>query len=323
MTRQPFISATALLASALCFGFADAAKAQEPRYSSGWSNPDAPPAPQDTVRRSADLDAMVKELRSLTREAERQRAADPVFLSDLKDLARRYSWPWNKLVVFDDFRDGNLSHNPPWKVVSGSFEIKREGLITVTEQLQQSRPEEQQRHDSNDIAQQLLGGLLRDIARDRRSSQVYNKPRRAHIYLPQQIPNRFALTVKMRSRTTSGDHFEFGVGQGKNAIGYYLVYRAGGSPSLSLIRKNSRGQAVIDAIDKPLKLSDGKLHTLLITRDHAGHMTVAMDGETKFRVRDRSFRDPFDRFVITNHGGAYAIRSLAIHGAPHTAQQQR
>jgi hypothetical protein len=45
-------------------------------------------------------------------------------------------------------------------------------------------------------------------------------------------------------------------------------------------------------------------------------MTLAVDGETMFRVSDRAFRAPFDRFIITNGGGEFIIRSVAIYGAP-------
>lgn len=72
----------------------------------------------------------LKELKGLVGEAERMRAADPQFLRDLRRLARRYSWPWSKLVAADDFGDGDYVKNPRWTVVSGNFRVGYDGLLT-------------------------------------------------------------------------------------------------------------------------------------------------------------------------------------------------
>jgi hypothetical protein len=308
-TILPFLVLGLMLASS-------AVPAQQPRYSSDWSNPDAPPVTATIPERPAALDTMIRELRQMTREAERHRAADPNFLADLKDLARRYSWPWKRLIVLDDFRDGDLTHNPSWTIRSGNFAIRRAGLVSTVESLERTRSGKPQPRHSDDVARQILGGLLQDLARERNNEPVYNRPRRARIALLQPIPNRFAIYLKMRARTSRGDAFELGVGQGKKALGYYLRFDAGASPGLSLVRRSSRGRAVIDTISGPLNLEEGKLHTLLITRDRGGNMTVALNGETRIRVRDRSFRDPFDQLMITNRGGRYAVRSVAIYGTP-------
>lgn len=300
-----------------------AAQAQEPRYSSGWSNPDAQRQDLTAPQQPAALNALVKELRKLTRQAERDRAADPNFLADLKNLARRYSWPWQHLVVADNFRDGDFSRNPSWTVSSGSFSVRREGLITTAEGREQRSSNQPRRGNSDDLAREILGGLLGDLQRDRRNERVHSRPERARIHLRQKIPNRFAIKLRMRSRTSQKGRFEFGVGQGKKAVGYYLRYNSESSPTLSLIQKSGRGRAVIDAVTEPLSLEDGRPHTFLVTRDRIGDITVAVDGETKLRVRDRSFRDPFDRFVMTNRGGSYAIRSVAIYGAPEYRKRPR
>lgn len=300
------------------------ALAQDTRYSSGWSNPDAPSQEVTAPQQPASLNAMVKELRRLTRQAERDRAADPNFLADLKDLARRYSWPWQNLVVADNFRDGNLTFNPTWTVSAGSFSVRREGLVTTSTAIQKrTRSDEPKQGNSDDLARELLGGIFRDLKRDRQKQQVYSRPQRARIYLKTTIPNQFAIKLRLRSRTSQKGRFEFGVGQGKKAVGYYLRYSSDSSPSLSLIQKNARGRAIIDSVTQPFSLEDGRPHILEVTRGQAGNITVTIDGEIKMRVRDRSYRDPFDRFVMTNRGGSYAIRSVAIYGAPEHGKRSR
>jgi len=317
MKNRHFRGAVAPIALAVLLA-SSAALAQDRHYSSDWGNPDRQVQVPATPGRAADLDAIIGELKSLTREAERRRAADPNFIADLKALARRYSWPWNRLVVQDDFRDGDLSNNPAWTISAGSFDVRNGGLVGTAERHDQNRSDQPRRQSGDDIAQQLLGGLLRDIARRKQpdsNEPVYNRPESARIYLKKPIPNRFAIQLTMLSLNSPGGRFEFGVGQGEAAAGYYLRYNAGASPALSLVKKTARGRAVIDAVTEPLSLEDGRPHTLLVTRDKTGDMTVTVDGKVRLRVRDQSFRSPFDRFVIINRGGAYTTRSVAIHGA--------
>jgi len=318
MKNRRFRNAVAPIAVAILLA-SPAAQAQDRNYSSDWGNPDkkaqAPAAPG----RSAELDAVIRELKSLTTAAERRRAADPNFLADLKDLARRFSWPWNKLVVLDDFRDGDLSNNPAWTISSGSFDVSGGGLVSSTAPRDRGRSNQPPQQSRDDIAQQLLGGLLRDFTRKKRRDSkepVHTQPESARIYLKKPIPNRFAIQLVVRSPNSPGGRFEFGVGQGTEAAGYYLQYDAGASPALSLVKKTARGQAVIETVTEPFSLEDGRPHTLLLTRDEIGDMTVKIDGSVRLRVRDRSFRAAFDRFVIINRGGTYTTRSVSIHGAP-------
>lgn len=306
-------------------------QAQQSRYSSDWRQTPSPGQNGAVAGRSAELDELLKELERLTSEAERGRAADPRFLADLKDLARRYSWPWHKLVVLDDFQDGDYSRNPQWVVSSGSFAVRPEGLVTTVaapsrdvEPNQTTEPPPEQ--DSGDFARQLLGGVLKELSRDHRGNDTgaaqqnaaaaRQSVSEARIHLRRQVPNQFAVRVELQSRTRQQGRLELGVGQGPNALGYFLVYNAGSSPALSLVRKGTRGSAVIEAVSERISLEDGQTHALLFTRDKTGDMTVALDGKTKFRVSDRAFRSPFDRFVVSNTGGDFSIQTVAIYGAP-------
>lgn len=302
-----------------------AGHAQQSRYSSEWRQPAQQPQSDAVPGRSADLDRLLKELGKLTSDAEKARAADPRFLNDLKDLVRRYSWPWNRLVFADDFRDGDLSRDPKWTIISGSFPVQQGGLVTrvtaapaPTEPKSETAPKQQ---GSDDFARQLLGGVLREMTRGRESQGTETERRsepaeKARIEVAAQIPNQFAVRVELQSRTTGQGRLEFGVGQGADALGYYLVYNAGSPASISLLRKGTRGAAVIESTADPVSLGDGGTHILLFTRDASGDMNVSLDGKSRFRVLDRAFRSGFDRFVILNGGGDFTIRSVAVHGAP-------
>lgn len=323
--RHCFLRPAAFFISVLLVLATQPGQAQQSPYSSDWRQPPSPAQGNPIPGRSADLDALLKELEKLTTEAERVRAADPRFLADIKDLVRRYSWPWHKLVVGDNFRDGDISRNPPWVVSSGSFSVGSDGLVTsvaaVTGAAEPAPAPEPRQQRSDDFARALLGGVLRELTRDRQqTSPSEPAPTKtsseARIRLERPIPNQFALRVELQSRAAPQGRLELGVGQGPGGFGYFLVYTAGTSPGLSLVRKGTRGEAVIEAVAQQIVLEDGRSHVLLLTRDKTGEMTLAVDGNTSFRVTDRAFRSPFDRFIVTNGGGDFTIRSVAIYGAP-------
>jgi len=101
--------------------------AAQSRYSNdGWQDPSTKHSnqypQQDTGyqaprehRADARMRKLLKELRGLIREARQGRAADPRFLGDLRKLARRYDRPQRKRILFDNFSDGNFSHNLGWR----------------------------------------------------------------------------------------------------------------------------------------------------------------------------------------------------------------
>jgi len=80
------IAAAAILASAVSVSVV---QAQTTTYPS-WTNPNAP---QSTTANKPN-EELVDELNKLISQAERDRAASPQFLRDLRDLARRYDNPW-------------------------------------------------------------------------------------------------------------------------------------------------------------------------------------------------------------------------------------
>ena len=72
---------------------------------------------------------------------------------------------------------------------------------------------------------------------------------------------------------------------------------------------------MVDLYDGGKLLEDGNMHKITWQRSASGQMTVLFDGQQIMQVRDRSYRDPFNGFVMTNRGGDYAIRSVSIFGA--------
>lgn len=102
------------------------AGAQQSHYSGGWRDPAAAPKP---ARQRCDetLDRFIGELNRLVDDAERARVADRRFIADLRNLARRYAWPWRQRLVFDDFGDCDYARGPAWRATGGGFQVSAYG----------------------------------------------------------------------------------------------------------------------------------------------------------------------------------------------------
>lgn len=317
---KPFIA----LAAAALAAAASPAWAQQQRYSSGWGQPAATATVADPA--DARLQRLTDELGKLVDEAERARAADPRFLQDLRDLARRYQWAWTKRIASDDFADGDWTKNPTWSVWGPGMRAEAWNGVVFTAAAAQpapaTPPEQSQRSNDNDPTAAILGSLLQQLAKpdDRDRQQPAPAPSQAAseagMKLPAAVPNAFAIRLALTAAKGSAGRFEFGVTQGKANTGYRLAYNGGDRPSLELIRLTSRGSAVIDASSNLTGLEAGKRHTIQLTRDKGGEMSVSTDGKELMRVRDRSFRDPFDGVLLLNKGGAVTVRSVEVYGAP-------
>lgn len=297
---------------AVCF--AGAASAQQSRYSSGWSNPDAKAA---TVRgpANAEVRKLTDEFKVLIDDAERARAADPRFLRDLRRLTRRYAWPWRRLIVRDDFSDGEWNNNPPWSLWGKGLRVTSwEGLtMRVADWRSRQRSQDRDLGITGSLLESVFEGLARQDGDRRRPAR--QAARVAGIKTVVTVPNAFAIRVTFSSTTRGGGRLEIGVTQGKRNAGYRLAYNAGARPSFELIRVGRRGIVVIDAVEGPIRLEDGKKHVVQLTRNRRGRMTVSLDGKELLRVRDSSFRSAFDGFLMINKGGEYTIRSVAVYGA--------
>ena len=274
---------------------------------------------------------LVDELRALTDEADRNRAADPRFLRDLKGLARRYDYPWRVRLITDDFRDGDYTHNPAWTAAAGKFTVAWGGGLatevrprTVVATTPAEEPPQKRDLSGEDIAIALFGEILRDRSGDSRRSRRQTPPPEpqkvpdpAEIFLPRPITNAFAIRAVITGRLGDGmagqGGLEIGVYRGANRdAGYRLAYTPG--KGLALLGVNQWGSSVIEASRTDVALIDGKDHVLEWTRTDDGHMVVRLDGAEIFARTDRGWRDPFDGFHLINRGGDYLLRSLTIDG---------
>jgi hypothetical protein len=257
-----------------------------------------------------DLEA----LEALIERAERTNAADESFLADLRELADSYGETQTgygggstysddeeddqeraqrRALIEDEFSDGDYTQDPRWTVTAGEFSVESDGL--------RSRVREQQASSEN--AGEAIAGALLGALTGAGTPRAY-----AAIHNGTDVPNAFAVELAITSQGEG--RFDFGPYQGSGDTGYRIAFTPGASPSVQLLKARQDGVAVIDSWEGDL----GRSVEFQWTRDEDGEMTVSANGETLFEVSDRSFRDPFQGFLMLNGGGDFTVERVAVSG---------
>ncbi|MCW8914246.1 MAG: hypothetical protein OQK24_00170 [Magnetovibrio sp.] len=306
-----FVLATTLLALPLS-AMPNSVEAQN-RYNS-WS----PPGSSTAVPTSQSTDNLLKDLKALVDDAEKARAADRMFLRDLRDLMARYELPWTKRALFDDFVDGDFTKNPSWKAVSGEYWVEQGyGLRSKPSAGGASTASSSNgKLSKEELAISILGAVLQGANKKNGSSTTTQKtsPAAPAVLSTQAtISNAFALNTEFSSWKGEGS-YAFAVTQGASSAGYRLVYtpkQEGRSALVELVRVTSRGEGVISShsIDS---LEDQKTHNFNWTRDKLGNMVVKLDGKSVLNTRDSAFRDPFDGAALVNVGADVIVKSIEV-----------
>lgn len=293
-------------------------------------------------RGPADAQQMVGELQRLVDQAERDRAADPRLLQRLRALAARYDWPWSRRLLGDRFEDGDYTRNPTWTVTSGRFwvdwnlglrsEVARpaaRATARAPEQTQQQSQQQSQRQP--DLGSQILGAVLQQILQPEGSTtqqggttqggatarrEAAPEPERAELSIARVITPSFDVRVEFSSVTSPG-RLEFGPYIGASGQeGYRLAYVPGGRPNIAVLRYSRWGSSIIEGYDHPRALEDERSHYLQWLRLANGEMAVFLDGKEVIRTTDRTYREPFAGFAISNLGGEFAINQVEVLGTP-------
>ena len=248
-------------------------------------------------------------LEALIDRAERTDAAEESFLADLRELAETYGEREStygssgyseeenqgdrRVLIEDDFADGNFTQNPRWTVAAGEFSVGPDGL----------RSEVREQRASADNAGEAIAGALLGALTGAGTQRAY-----AAIHNGTDVPNAFDIALKV---TAQGDgRFDFGPYQGTGDAGYRLSFTPGASPVVQLVKSTDGRTAVIDAYEGDLE-GDVEFRW---TRDEDGRMVVRANDETLFEVSDRSFRDSFQGFMMLNGGGDFTVERVEVRG---------
>lgn len=287
-----------------------------------------------TAGTSAQTEVLLKDLKALVDEAEKARAADGVFLRDLRDLMARYSGtgtgtgtgavtPQALQMLFDDFSDGDITRNPTWTIKSGEFWVQQG--YGLRSKMSESAPAqaEPQKVSKEQLALSILGAVLQgrnknanETAPASTTSANTEPAAPAELSAQARVSNAFTLTTTFSSWTGTGS-FGFGVSQGTSGAGYRLIYtpkQTARGATLHLARLTSRGESTLDT-SSITELEDQKNHSLEWIRDARGQMQVNLDGKKILTSRDTAFRDPFDAVTLHNSGADVIVQKIEVTGS--------
>ena len=281
-----------------------------------------PVSAQSTPEDSRAIE-LVDQLKEVIRRAERDRV-DRGVVNQLRDLVRRYDWPWRAKLFFDDFADGNYTANPAWSVSRGEFRVSRAtGLTSYVGNDGRSvsrtpAPREKDRNGGGSAIEGILGGILREVLEPGQGNNLRDVRPTAEIAAVVAIGNAFAVRVRMAGydRNPEGARVEFGPYRSENRdTGYQLTYTHGQQPSLEILRMSPGRSAVVERFTGRTGLEDGRSHDVEFRRGQEGTMSVLVDGKEVMRTLDRGITESFDGFAIVNAGGEFSFSRVEIFGA--------
>ncbi len=269
---------------------------------------------------------LVDELKEVIRRAEGNRSPDRGTLEQLRDLVKRYDWPWRVRLLKEDFSDGDYTANPVWTVRYGKFRVTRgfglrsdAGPDSIGRRAPPEHESGRDRGDSTSPLGGILGGILKDVLEPRTSeSRFRGAVPDAEIATRLDIDNAFAIRVRMISerRNTEGSRIEFGPYRGdERDRGYRLTITSGRNSALELLRLSTGRSSVVERYEETASLDDGRVHDFEWRRDREGNMQVFLDGREVMRTVDRGVSDRFDGFIIANGGGDYTFELIEIFAA--------
>lgn len=220
----------------------------------------------------------------------------------------------SRVVLQDDFSDGDYRRNPAWTVLSGDFEVDENGLRSIVEAGRRS--EREPRNLSTDRPEELglaVLELILEQTSDNRQGAASPPAEPAQIFVNAPVDNAFRMELELASRQRPGS-LQLGLFQGNrpHGTGYRLVFTSGARPGLSLFRLISGNAEVVARHQGQLDLEDGRFHRIVWTRDENGRMQVRMDDRRLLRVQDNGLRDPFRGVMLANQQGDYTLRRIRL-----------
>jgi hypothetical protein len=308
--KRSRLGVSALAALGLAAGLASAAwqpaAAEESTYQPWGGSTQA----QGNQTGDQKLQKLVTDLNALIKKAETANAADPNFLADLKKLAAQYpvaaaaaalGGP-GVVFLFDDFKDGNYTANPAWKVSAGTWKVDTKGsTIGLSSTIGQAP---NKKITGNDVLNAILG----------QQQQAEPQSTYASIYTAVPMSNVFKMSMKFVSGNTNGP-LNIGPYQGAAASSAYrLVYQPGNEVGFVLQRVIGNQVTQIGAYNDPVNLEDGKVHTLAWQREPTGKMRVYLDGQQLIIATDTKIAGNLDGWLNINQGGSYWIREIKVEG---------
>jgi len=274
-----------------------------PRYAP-WQ-----PAQQDQTK------ALLDDLSRMISQAERDKAASPDFIADLKGLEQRYS-----ATIAPPAAEAPVPAQPPAAPAQPAAVAPAPAPAAPAPaqpaSLAGTRVFSDDFSDGNYTANPAWTSLQGTWSVDKSGLHSDTKAANgqqggvAAISLQQGLKNNFGLEFELTDVANQGQ-FEIRVFQGASKdSGYRLVYLPSNSPVFALYRAGRSGITQVAQTTNTAPLRRGDRTRLTWTRDAAGRMVVALDGKTIIEASDNGFRDGWNGVMLVNFGGDFALRSV-------------
>lgn len=221
---------------------------------------------------------------------------------------------WPRLVLRDDFSDGDFTRDPRWRVMSGRFTVLPE--IGLRSALVRNRAKDDPPKDTKTLRLEALRAFMERAGDQPNQTGSARKPSYGQIYIERPFGDAFYIRLRF-SAPQADDTVSFGPYiKHPRGAGYRLVYNADTAAGLALVRFTGDGYRVLQTGSWSPKLTDGRPRELTWQRDRRGIMTVQIDGRNLMRTedRDRGMKTGFDGFTLVNQGGVCDLHEIEIRG---------
>jgi hypothetical protein len=219
--------------------------------------------------------------------------------------------PWKRVLLHEDFEDGDYSQDPAWTVVSGDFRVDSDNALR-TKHAVTGDASSGNGSGSGDKATEIVGKVVGELLGDQKEQKA---PRVAEIYSQLQMGTVFALQSEVRILSDmAGQGFELAVYRDRErSSGYLLRFSSRRQQSLALVRMERSGSSIIDTLSRDGLLPGSDPATITWLRYGNGDMKVLVGGKELLRTRDRTF-ESFEGIAFINRGGSFALNRIDVLG---------
>ncbi|MEX2616165.1 MAG: peptidoglycan-binding protein [Alphaproteobacteria bacterium] len=211
-----------------------------------------------------------------------------------------------RVVISDDFEDGNYTDNPRWQVVSKEFRVA-DGALRSSVKIEASQTREE-------IGRNLLKGVLDEVLGVPSSSGAES----AAIVQATTFTDPFEIRLRLRETASGSVRMHLGpFTRGNETKDYRLAYDSSSAQPLLLVADRGRGSRseTLAATSRAPALDDGQWHELVFSRRDDGTMTVSIDGNVVLRAHDTEITGGHDGISFVNAAGDWDIDSVAVTAA--------
>lgn len=298
--------------------------------SGGWSNPDASRA--ETAKRDSytpwndprcnQVDpVLLNELSEMIRTAQRDRAASPDFLADLREFEQKLrrggvtptpinpapDWGWS-----DDFSDGDYTSDPRWSVLKGDWTIDRSyGLRPIEARL--ATTQQQQRPLTPEEMLLILMGQKPGTATQPQANTVVTD---ALIERAVDMGNAIQVDFELADHAGTGSAHIILRQNGDLWPGYRLEIRGGKNGRIVLSKRARTGYVDLGSVQVSNTTGIAKFSLI---RSPRGGLFVSVNGRRVISANDATFRGDWNGLAFFVNGGDYSVRRISAQ--PYTGRE--